>query len=137
MGINTNIASALNKHLSLLTPTTMMIAWENIEIDPSISTPYLRAWLMPGRTTTLTLGNQSWAEFPGVFQIDCLYPANEGWNSATVKADAIYNHFKRGTLATYNDVQVRIKESSVEPGDVDGIFYKKSVSIYYVAYSQS
>jgi len=132
--VNEDIQSALNKHLSLMTPT-MAIAWENKEYVPILNTPYLKTWLMPGETTRVTLGPNGFEAYVGVFQIDCLYPIKQGWYPAKAKAGAICTQFKTGTLVTYNSVEVRIIRSYPERGDVDGPFYKVPVSIYYQCFS--
>ena len=135
---NQNIQSALNKHLSNMTPT-MAIAWENVNfVTPTtIGTPYLRSWLLPGKTTGLTLGPNSFDEYLGIFQIDCLYPIGQGWYDCKAKAGAICTHFKKGTLITYNNIEVRTYRVYPDSGDPDGEYYKVSVSIEYKAFTNS
>jgi hypothetical protein len=131
---NENVASALNKHLSLMTPT-MGIAWENVEYTPpAMGTPYLRSWHLPGETDTITLGPNAVNGYYGVYQIDCLYPIGKGWQDAKVKAGKVATWFKRGTLITYNTMEVRLIKAYPSPGTVDGGYYKISVSTEYESY---
>jgi hypothetical protein len=133
---NEDIQSALHKQLVQLTPS-LPIAWENKEYSPTAGTPYLRSWLLPGQTTTVSLGPDGYNLYVGVYQIDCLYPINKGWYPAKVKAGAICTLFKRGTLITYNSICVRVMKCYPSSGDIDGDFHKVSVSVEYECYDNS
>jgi hypothetical protein len=133
---NYDIQSALNKKLNTLTPS-LPINWENTEYTPTIGTSYLRAWLLPGETSTLTLGPNGFNEYVGVLQIDCMYPIGKGWRDAKVEADSLCTLFKRGTLLTYNNINVRVMKSWPEPAVVDGPYYKVSVSVVYTSYDNT
>jgi hypothetical protein len=134
---NSAIQSALCKHLSLMTPTNFSVVSENTSFDPTIEAPYLRSWLLPGETVGLTLGPNGFNSFVGVFQVDAVYPIDKGWGDAKAKVDKICTHFKRGSLLTFNDLQLRIVKVYPDAGSVDGPTYKISTSIYYEAYEQN
>lgn len=130
---NENLQSALSKHLSLATPS-IGIAYENVEYNPIVGQSYLRAWLLPGETTSLTLGPGNILEYLGVYQIDCLCPKNQGWAPAKVKAGKLLTHFRPGISMTYQNLTVKSWKAYCDSGSIDGDFYKVSVSIEYRAW---
>jgi hypothetical protein len=120
-----------------MTPT-ITIAWENIKTTPELEVPYLKPWLLPGETTRVTLGpNSPWQKYQGVFQIDCIYPIEQGHGDAKTKADAICSRFSIGATCSYNGEVVTIIKSYPNSGDNDGPYYKVSVSVVYECYSNT
>jgi hypothetical protein len=130
---NEDIASALNKHLELLTPS-LPIAWENTKYTPTAGQPYLISWHLPGETDTITLGPNGVNGYSGLLQVDCMFPLQKGSRSAKVKAGLVCTHFKRGTLITFNAVTVRMLKAFPHPAQIDGDYYKVSVSAVYESY---
>ena len=130
---NENLQSALNKHLSIATPT-IGICYENVEYNPVVGESYLRAWLLPGETTSLTLGPGNILEYLGVYQIDILCPKDQGWAPAKVKAGKLLTHFRPGISMTYQNLTVKSWKAYCDSGSIDGDFYKVSVSVEYRAW---
>jgi len=129
---------ALNKHLSLMTPT-INISWENTNYTPVNGVGYLETWLLPIPTQQVTLGPDCWEEFSGIFQVTCVYPTGKGSDPARTKAAAIRSRFKIGTLCTYNSLTVKVKGSYPGPGyySEDGSWYRVPVSIVYQCFANN
>jgi len=124
-----NLHGALGKYLGTI--TDIDIVWENTEYNPIVNRPFLKAWLIPFPTQNSSLGPKGFSEYNGIFQVDCWYPVGSGWGSARTKVDTICSLFKRGTIATYNDIEVRIWRSYPEPALIEGDWYRIPISIHY------
>lgn len=133
---NENLQSALYKHCSAMTPTIAIVG-ENASYTPVIGTPHLRTWLVPNETLPITLGPNGFLEYRGIFQINCYYPANRGWNPAKAKAGRICTHFHRGTRITYNSITVLIWRSYPGPAIIDNEWYVVPVAIDYSVFDNS
>jgi hypothetical protein len=129
-----DLSGALGKQLNNVSGS-LDIVWENTEYDPTIGRPFLRTWLLPNQTINSSLGLKGFSEYNGIFQIDCMYPIGSGWGSARTNVDTICSSFKRGTIVTYNKVEVRIWGSSPEPALIDGDWYRLPISVYYSSWA--
>jgi len=135
--VYTDIDSALDGHLNDM-PDLPPVAWENKAYTPVNGTLYLRPKIIPGDTRQATLGDSGTDENIGIYQVDVFAAAGEGKEEAIVKADEIADHFKRGTLLTHNDRNVRIKSASRRVGvnTPDG-WYMISVEIVYITFTEA
>ena len=132
------LQKALNKHLSTMTPS-FPVAWENTGFTVTNGIAHLETWLLPIPTEPITLGPSYWEEFSGIFQVTCVYPAGRGTNDAKTKVSQIKEHFKRGTMSTYSDIVVKIKQAYPGSGyySEDGSWYRVPVSLVYVCYASN
>lgn len=137
MTVYTDIDSALDGHLADM-PALPPVAWENLAYNPAIGTLYLRPVSLPGDTRQATLGAAGTDETVGVYQIDVFAEAGQGKNAAIKMADSVADHFKRGTLLTYNDRDVRIRSTSRRNGlnTGDG-WYMITIEIVYITFTQA
>lgn len=126
-----DIQGALRAQLSSL-PSAPPISWENRNYTPDSKVLYLRATSLQGETVQACLGDSGEDMHDGIFQVDVFIPDNKG---RTAWADAIADHFKRGTVLTRNGVNVRIRSTSISPGIKDNHFYIVPVSIVYQAFT--
>jgi hypothetical protein len=124
---------AFGKHLK--TVTDIDIVWENTEYTPTIGKSFLRTWCIPLPTQNSSLGPNGFSEYNGIFQIDCWYPIGSGWGSARAKVDTICSLFKRGTIITYNNIEVRIWRSYPEPAVIEGNWYRTPISVHYSSWA--
>lgn len=108
------------------------IAYENDGISQAASTDYLRLTFLPGDTTQATMGDDGNDLYVGIFQIDVFKRRGTG---RSTWPDTIGDHFKRGTILSYNGTSVRIKSVSRIPGFDDNNFYIIPVSIEWEAYT--
>lgn len=114
-----DISAALSNHLNTISPKPA-IAWENYPYTPVDDTLYVRETLLPGDVTAAAVGSASQDHTIGIYQVDVFSPLNRGKADAVAQADAIADHFKRGTILTYNGVNVRMQNVSRGTGQMDG-----------------
>jgi hypothetical protein len=137
MSVFQDIDSALDSHLNDL-PDKPPVAWENKGYAPVLGTLYLRPKNLTGDSRQATLGTSGTDENNGVYQIDVFAESGEGKYEALEKADEIADHFKRGTLLTYNDRSVRIRSVSRREGNnTDSGWYKVSIEIVYIIFTEA
>ena len=126
------VRKALEKKLALLTPA-IAIAYENMAFTPVLGTPYLRANLLPNSPDNSIMGQATYFE-RGIFQVTACYPLNAGTANAGAKAQAIRNHFKRGTTMVESSVTVIVtKTPSIATAIPDATHYNIPISIEYQA----
>jgi hypothetical protein len=124
-----DIQAALESHLSEM---DYSIAWPNTDFTPSPNEVYLRASFLPADTVQAGLGSQGKDETTGIFQVDVVYPYGTG-RSAIV--DEIADKFKRGTVLSYNGVNVRVRSVSIAPFIRDDAMAFVPLSINFQSYT--
>ena len=133
MSAFTDISAALDARTNSLSLPT---AWENIAFQPVTGTLYIRPTLMPADTVQAGLGSSGLDEHLGIYQIDIIASGSTGKGEATIKADAIADHFKRGLVLTYNGVNVRLSKTSRGVGKRDEAFFVIPIFITYKVFTQ-
>mgnify|MGYP003646012283 FL=1 len=128
-----DISSALDSRLNTLTGQSP-IAWENTAYIPVKDTLYLRPTILPASTIQAGLGTSGLDEYVGIYQIDIFAPAGKGRGEAEIKADAVADHFKRGTDLSKNGKTVRLGDVSRNSGIKDEDRFIISISINYMAH---
>tara|TARA_B100000795_G_scaffold201045_1_gene154781 strand:- start:119 stop:526 length:408 start_codon:yes stop_codon:yes gene_type:complete len=128
----TDISAALDARTNSLSLPT---AWENIAFTPTAETLYIRPTLMPADTVQAGLGSNGLDEHVGVYQIDIIAPGSKGKGQATIKADVIADHFKRGVVLTYNGVNVRLSKTSRGLGKRDEAWFVIPIFITYQVFT--
>tara|TARA_R110002095_G_scaffold212958_1_gene202884 strand:+ start:332 stop:748 length:417 start_codon:yes stop_codon:yes gene_type:complete len=128
-----DISSALDSRLNTLTGQSP-IAWENTAYIPVKDTLYLRPTILPALTLQAGLGVNGIDEYIGIYQIDIFAPAGKGRGEAEIKADAVADHFKRGTDLSKNGKTVRLGNVSRNSGIRDEDRFIISISINYMAH---
>ena len=128
-----DISSALDSRLNTLTGQSP-IAWENTAYIPVKDTLYLRPTILPASTIQAGLGTSGLDEYVGIYQIDIFAPAGKGRGEAEIKADAVADHFKRGTDLSKNGKTVRLGDVSRNSGIKDEDRFIISISINYRAH---
>ena len=128
-----DIQAALDTRLSALAGGNP-IAWPNIEYAPTGGTTYLRPSFLPADTLQSGLGVTGLDETNGIYQVDVVYKANSG---RTTVADAVADHFKRGTVASYNGVNVRVRSVSIAPAIFEGAWHFVPVSVSFQTYTEA
>lgn len=127
-----DISSALDNHMSGI--TSYPIAWENTVYTPIIGGTFFKPSILPVSTEQAGLGSAGLDEHIGIYQVDVYTEAGKGRRDSELNADAVANHFKRGTSLTYNGIVVRLGDISRSAGIIDGDRYVVSVSINYSAH---
>ena len=128
-----DISSALDSRLNTLTGQTP-IAWENTAYIPVKDTLFLRSTILPASTLQAALGTSGIDEYIGIYQIDVFAPAGTGRGDAETKADAVADHFKRGTDLSQNGKTIRLGNVSRNAGIRSEDRFIISISINYMAH---
>lgn len=135
MTIFQDIDAALDKQLSVMVGLPP-VAWENKSYTPILGTLYLRPTSLPGTSTQSSLGAAGQDSSVGIYQVDVMAKLDTGKKLSTVTADKIADHFKRGTILTYNGRSVRIRSASRKAGRKTGDgWYMVPVEIEYITFT--
>ena len=131
MSAFTDISAALDSRTDLLSLPT---AWENGDYTPENGTLYLRTTLLPADTVQSELGSTGLDEHSGIYQIDVLAQSGGGKGQAIIQADLVADQFARGTVLTYNGVNVRIGSVSRGVGNRQDAWFIFPVFIEYQSF---
>ncbi len=126
------IQTAFNTKLQTFsTANSIGVAYENVDVEFAPSVSFLRAYLMPANTVASALGTSAYNRHRGVFQVDCVYIAGQGWGACAAMAELVRVAFKRGTKLDSN--KITIESASVAKGIRQDGRYIIPVSINYRA----
>jgi hypothetical protein len=127
-----DISAALDNRLSTFSGSDP-IAWPNTEFQPTLGVIYLQPTNLPVESNQIGLGSSGLDSHRGIYQIDIVAAAGEGRGAAEAKADAVSDHFARGTDLLYNGIKVRLGNVSRNQGITVGDRYVISLTINYLA----
>lgn len=125
-----DMQAALDTHLDSMDSTP--IAWPNVPYEPSAGTVFLRPNFLPTETVQASLGSAGKDETNAIYQVDVVFPRGSGRTTLT---DTIADHFKRGTVLTYNGTSLRVRSVSMGPAILDGAWTFVPVSIDVQTYT--
>ena len=126
------VRNAFEKRLALLAPA-IAIAYENRTFSPIVIIPYLQVNLLPNTPDNSIMGQATYFE-RGIFQVTLAYPLGAGTLAAGIKAQAIRDHFMRGTTMVEAGVTVIVTNTPrIAPAMVDADRYRVPISIEYQA----
>lgn len=126
------IRAALEEALAGIDPA-FPTAYENTPYTPVDGVPYQRAYLILATPDNPTLGGSFYREV-GVFQVNLYYPLQSGTVTASTKADAIRNTFKRGNSFVKDDHIIAIEKTPEIPqGVVEADRWMQSIKIRFYA----
>lgn len=97
------IQSALSTQL-LTTVGLPGLAQDNVPYKPVLGQPYVRDTFMPVEPAFGSLGITGYDQLRGLYQIDVLYPENQGSDVAWQMCDSIIASFPRGLQLATDDV---------------------------------
>lgn len=131
-----DISAALDGALNTFASgASVAVAWENSNFEPTTGTKYLRPTLLPADTTQAESGSSGKDFTTGIYQVDVICPINTGKGEAVNLADDIADTFSRGSIHTYNGVNVRIRRASRRAGNRDGAWFIVPVDIEFFVYT--
>lgn len=99
-----------------MTPS-LATAAESVSFTPVSGVPYQKIQTVPRKPENPTLGDDYFRDV-GEFQVFLCYPSNQGVDAVQTRADAVRNHFKRGTTLIENDVEVLITRTPQIAGNM-------------------
>lgn len=125
------IRTALESALDAMTPA-LATAWENVEFTPTPGTEYQRASLLFAMPDDSEI--QGRAVERGIFQVDLLYPINNGTGDVAARAELLRQTFYPGRSLVSGATTVTIQKTpDIAPAHVDGDRYFVPVSIRFSA----
>lgn len=129
-----DISGALDSRLDAFTGSDP-VAWPNTPYKPVKDTLFLRPTVLPATAAQSGLGASGLDTHTGIYQIDVFAATGDGRGAAEVKADALADHFKRGTDLTYNGLTVRLGNVSRSSGVVNDDRFVISLSVNYLVHA--
>ncbi|MEM7675133.1 MAG: DUF4128 domain-containing protein [Myxococcota bacterium] len=134
----TKIAEALYRHLAaLVLVPALKIAWTNMDFRGAAKVGHLRVSLIRATAEGATIPFDGHIRHSGIFQVDVMWPQGAGPIGALRRADAIREHFARGTRLVEDDVCVQInRPPSVGPSLQNPPYLQVPVSVRYEAFIQ-
>lgn len=126
------VRAALENRLATLSPN-LSTAYENVSFTPVAGIAYQRANLLPNTPDNSIQGAATYFE-RGIFQVTACYPTGTGPAAADTQAQAVRNHFKRGTSMVESFITVIVTDTPRQStGFVDGDRWCVPVSIPFQA----
>lgn len=110
------------------------VAWPNTNFEPQANQTFLSPSFLPVETIQASLGAEGKDNTTGIYQIDVVYPAGSGRSTIP---DGLADHFKRGTVLSYNGVNVRIRSVSISPALTEGAFHFVPISVDFYTYTDA
>ena len=104
---DSSIESAFSAKLLTLA-TLPSVAWPNVPFTPTVGVTFLKPHLLQGEPFQREIGTAGINEHGGIYQISIFTPAGNGPLESNTLRDALINHFKRGTVLTYNGVSTTV-----------------------------
>lgn len=132
MTIFNDIQAALDTKLATL--TGVPIAYPNTPYKPQAGTAYVRASFIPNETLQASLGSTGKDETLGIYQVDVVVPRGSGRPQLL---DTVADLFKRGTVLTYNGVNLRIRSVSMASAILEDEWYFVPISVNFQTYTEA
>ena len=112
-------------------PSLPSVAWENISFTPTAGTTYLAPFLLPGEPIQAELGVAGQNRHTGIYQISIYAPAGKGVSAINTLRDGLVDHFKRGTLLTYDGITVQVQKAWPGPMQQETGWIHTPITIRY------
>ena len=128
-----DLQAALDSRLATLSGG-YPIAWPNVVYEPQAGVTYLRVSIIPGDTLQASLGSIGKDVTECIYQIDVVTQRGTGRTAIT---DSIADHFKRGSVLTYNSTKLRVRSVSIGPAINEDAWQFVPVSVSVQTYSEA
>lgn len=127
-----SVRKALDGRLATYTPA-LPIAWENTDYKPVTGQPYIAQTDLPA-TPSVYVGLNAPTKYIGTYYLRLFYPSGAGAGVAVRQADALVEHFKRGTPLSADGLPVYIQRTwrGAMQSRENTVFYP--VNVEYFAY---
>jgi len=115
--------------------TTSDIAYDNRDFDPTGKNYWLSAYLVPADSQPLGKSIDDPNSDTGFFQVS-VYVKTGNYDVAQLEIiDSVLSEFKNSSVATYQDQDVCILNSTVNQGALSGGWWKRDITINYLTQS--
>ena len=128
-----DIQAALDTRLTTLSGG-YDIAWPNIKYEPAGNATFLAPTFIPDEMVQVGLGSNGKDEMNGLYQVDVVYPAGQGRSSVP---DSVADHFKRGTVLSYNGTNVRVRSVSIAQAITEGAYHFVPITVNFQTYTDA
>ena len=117
--------------------TSADIAFENKDFDPSGKSIWLSCYFIPATSEMLGKTPSSRNEDRGIFQVSVFVALNNNdYDNAQLQAvDSILSSFQYNSSTVYNSQKVSILDSTVNNGTENESWFKRDISINYLAFT--
>lgn len=119
------------------TENGLSVAWEGVEFQPEQDAAYLRPVLLPSEPRAAAVGATAADYIRGIYQIDVLGPAGNGWGEVYGIADELRAYFNRGLSLTGDDSALTVEKSAPGPAIVEDSRFKVIVEVIFHAYMEA
>ena len=110
------------------------IAGPNIKYEPAGNATFLAPTFIPDEMVQVGLGSNGKDEMNGLYQVDVVYPAGQGRSSVP---DSVADHFKRGTVLSYNGTNVRVRSVSIAQAITEGAYHFVPITVNFQTYTDA
>ena len=117
------------------------IAFETVDYDPSVGTPYIKTLFLPAdrrpRSLGIDIDNKPFFQrYEGIFQLLLHYPSDKGQHATNTMVNAIIDKFEATTDLEFGGVYVTIKQVERMKGMTESPWFKTPVNIHWYSYSK-
>jgi len=134
-----DISAALDARTATI-PGTPPVALPNSKFEPVKGTLYLRVDMLPADTegSSIGIGSGGTDDYVGIYLVNIFAPVDDpdGKFAAYTMADTVADHYKEGTLLTYNGRVVRCESTSLAPAIRSDDRWQVPVRIRYYSHLQ-
>lgn len=133
MAFYTDVQTAFNNEIANVTrlPT---FTQENERYRPDLATNWCRGTLLRREPGPGSIGKNTQQEYGGLFQVDIFVPVGEGTSKANEYADALLEHFTRGTVINNGSTNVTIQRAWAETAVGDDKWYQLPVFVRWYSF---
>jgi hypothetical protein len=107
------------------------VEYPDVAYTPIIGTSYLKIDYLNTPTIQVQLGTKAADRATGIYQITLNVENNKGSAEATKIITQLKEFFKRGTIASYNGLNVRILGFYLGSYSSEGDYYREVVNIIF------
>ena len=107
------------------------IAYPTTKYDPTIGTSYLKIDYLHTATAQVELGSASADRATGIYQVTLNTGNNVGSAEPTKLITQLKEYFKRGTIASYNGLNVRVLGFYLGSSASDGDWYREVINVLF------
>ena len=127
-----DVEKSLNYRLSeYLQAYPIDVSYPSVQYEPEADVEYLKIDYLHGETSQVELGTASDDRALGIYQITVNVKNGEGSSKASQIIDQLKEYFKRGTVASYNGLNVRVTAFSLGSYADEGDWYREVVNVVF------
>ena len=113
------------------------ISFENKTFDPKGRSIWLACYFIPATSESLGKTLDSSDEQRGIFQVSVFVALDDGqYDNLQLQVVDILAGFRYSTSTVYNSQQVDILDSTVNNGTENEAYFKRDISINYLAFNK-